>query len=200
VPKPFAMARTQAADYDARRAAIVEAAARLFARKGFPGASVAELAAACGASKSLIYHYYPGKEEILFAVMDGHLRALLGAARAVPDGPAEARLRVLTRALMREYAGAAAAQKVLLNELDQLPPERRLAIVAEQRALIGQVEEMVADLAPTLAKPERLAAAMLFFGMINWTHTWWDPGGTLDADRIAQLASDTFLNGLAQAS
>ncbi len=190
------MARTQAADYDERRARIVEAAAGLFAARGFASASVAEIASACGASKSLIYHYYPGKEDILFAVMEGHLSALLAAARGVADGPAPVRLRALAAALMHEYAGAAARQKVLLNELDQLPPERRARIVGEQRAIVGTVEAMVGEIAPGLATRERFAAAMLFFGMINWTHTWWDPAGALGPDDIARMAADTFLGGL----
>lgn len=194
------MARTQAADYGDKRAGILDAAARLFAAKGFASASVAELAAACGASKSLIYHYYPGKEDILFAVMDGHLRALLEAARAVPDGEPEARLRALAAALMREYAGAAARQKVLLNELGHLPSARRAAIVSEQRELIAMVEGIVCALAPALGARERFAAAMLFFGMINWTHTWWDPAGPLGPDAIAGLSAGTFLRGLPQAS
>src|SRR5262249_11214860 len=58
-PGPETMARKQAPDYEQRREAIVDAAAALFARRGFLGASVADLAEACGASKSLIYHYYP---------------------------------------------------------------------------------------------------------------------------------------------
>lgn len=194
------MARTQATDYRDKRAAIVEAGARLFASKGFASASLMELAAGCGVSKSLIYHYYPSKEDILFAVMDGHLHALLDAARGVPAGPPRPRLRALTAALMREYAGAAARQKVLLNELDQLPPARRAAIVAEQRELISLVEELVRELAPQLARSARFAAAMLFFGMINWTHTWWKVGGVLGAEQLAALAADTFLGGLPQAS
>ena len=60
------MARTQAPDYEERRIAIIDKAAELFARRGFMGASVADLAAACQTSKSLIYHYFPSKEDILF--------------------------------------------------------------------------------------------------------------------------------------
>ncbi len=53
------MARPQSPDYDKRRDAIVSAAAHLYARRGFQGASVADLAKACGTSKALIYHYFP---------------------------------------------------------------------------------------------------------------------------------------------
>jgi AcrR family transcriptional regulator len=120
------MARPQSPNYDRRREAIVTAAAALYAKKGFPGASVAELAQACGASKSLIYHYFPSKDDILYAVMAEHLDALTEAAEtACASGSAAARLRALTVAFMRLYAGAQNHHKVLLNELDNLPPERR---------------------------------------------------------------------------
>lgn len=77
------MARTQAADFEKRREAIVEHAARLFAERGFLGASIADLAAACSTSKSLIYHYYASKEDILFDVMHAHVGALLDAAEEI---------------------------------------------------------------------------------------------------------------------
>ncbi len=59
------MARTKAASFDAQRAAIRDAAARLFADKGYASASIADLARACGVSKALMYHYYRDKEDLL---------------------------------------------------------------------------------------------------------------------------------------
>jgi AcrR family transcriptional regulator len=194
------LARPQAADYAERRAAIVEQAAKLYARKGFASASVADLADRVGASKALIYHYYPSKEEILFEVMDSHLRALSGATEetlALDAGP-EDKLRALAHAFMRLYVGAAARHKVLLNELDALPPARRAEIVERQRRLIDAVEALILTIQPALADRPNLTrpAAMLFFGMINWTHTWYRQGGAARADEIADLAADMALSGL----
>jgi AcrR family transcriptional regulator len=193
------MARTQAADYDQRRAAIVEAAAGLYARSGFLGASVADLAAALGASKSLIYHYYPSKEDILFEVMDSHLRGLAAAAdevMAAPLVPAD-KLREVARAFMRLYVGAAARHKVLLNELDALPPPRREEIVGRQRRLIEAVESLLVEIQPALPGPLRRPTTMLFFGMINWTHTWFHAGGPASDAEVADLATNLTLKGLA---
>jgi len=194
------MARTQAADYDRRRAAIVERAAELYARKGFLGASVADLAEALGTSKSLIYHYYPSKEDILFEVMDQHLRQLTGAADGVMAralDPAE-KLREIARAFMRLYVGAAARHKVLLNELDSLPLERRGEIVRRQRRLIAAVEGLLVEIQPKLAEQPQILrpAAMLFFGMINWTHTWFREDGETSAVEVADLAANLALRGL----
>jgi AcrR family transcriptional regulator len=190
------MARKQAPDYEERRDAIVEQAAELFATRGFLGASVADLAQACGASKSLIYHYYPSKEDILFEVMDSHLVQLAEASTEVAGSglaPAAA-LKELARRFMRLYVGAAARHKVLLNELDNLPAERRAAIVARQRTLIAELEQLLAKARPDLETAGRLTpAAMLFFGMINWTHTWFDPKGPVTAEAVADMASGLML-------
>jgi AcrR family transcriptional regulator len=184
------MARKQAPDYEQRRQAIVEAAAELFAERGFLGASVADLAEACSASKSLIYHYYPSKEDILFEVMDSHLLQLTGAVETVAGSAAspERRLSDLTHRFMGLYVGAAARHKVLLNELDRLPPDRRAAIVARQRRLIEMVEGLIAAVRPDLATPRaKRPLTMLFFGMINWTHTWYRPQGPASPEEVADL-------------
>lgn len=186
------MARTQAADYEQRREAIVDHAARLFARRGFDGSSVADLAKACDTSKSLIYHYYPSKEDILYAVMSSHIDQLVADVDAVllRGGTASEQLDALIHAFMTHYVGAADRQKVLLNELDSLPAEQRAAIVARQRRVIDAAQALLVALDPELGlDPARARAkTMLLFGMINWTHTWYDPAGPIPPAQIADMA------------
>ena len=88
---------------------------------------------------------------------------------------------------MRLYVGAEDSHKVLFNELDNLPPARRAEVVAKQRRIIGAVEALVREIRPD-AGGLSLPLTMLFFGMINWTHTWFRPGGAVDADRLADMA------------
>lgn len=190
------MARPQSPDYDRKRQAIVAAAADLYARRGFPGASVSDLAKACGASKSLIYHYFPAKDDILYDVMAAHLDALVDAAdEAMRAGDAGERLRALTLSFMRLYAGAQSSHKVLLNELDNLPTQRRAEVVAKQRRIIAVVEELIREIRPDL-NPVTLPVAMLFFGMINWTHTWFSPGGAASPERLAEMAVELMMGGM----
>jgi len=196
------MPRTQSADYPLRREAIVDAAAELIAARGFLGASMADLAQACGGSKSLLYHYFPAKEDILYAIMESHLAVLEDAADSVGEAlPAREGLRSLLGAWLARYAGARARHVVLLNGLDFLPPDRRLEIVRRQRGLVQRLERLIAGVRPALAEqPATLrATAMLAFGMINWTHTWYDPQGAIDPQRLADLACDLMLTGLAGA-
>ncbi len=191
------MARTQAADYEQRRDAIVEKAAQLFADQGFKGAAVSDLAVACNTSKSLIYHYYPSKEDILYAVMASHIDQLqLDTAEAMDTpGDARAKLHALVHRFMHHYVGAASRQKVLLNELDSLPADKRDTIVHKQRSIIDTVSGLLGEIDPLLgADPVRIRVqTMLLFGMINWTHTWYDPAGRLAPDTIADMALDLIL-------
>jgi AcrR family transcriptional regulator len=193
------MARPQSPDYDKRRESIVVAAAGLYARRGFQGASIADLANACGTSKALIYHYFPSKEDILHEVMAAHLDDLVEAAEQVMhSGDARERLRALIVAFMRLYMGAQDSHKVLLNDLDNLPAERRAEVVAKQRRIIAAVETLVRELRPD-AGPLVLPISMLFFGMINWTHTWFRPDGAIPSEQLADMAVDLMLNGLCSA-
>ncbi len=198
------MARTQAAEYDERKEAIVHAAAALFASRGFNGASVADIAQRCKTSKSLVYHYYEAKEDILYDVMISHVRALEAAARDAMAGTAqpEQKLRDLAQLFMALYVGAADRHKVLLNDLDELPKARRAEIVTVQRGLIENVRTLLSEIEPALKGNTKrsLAAAMLFFGMINWTHTWFDPKGAISAEEIAEMTVDLTLGGLTAAA
>jgi len=194
------LARTQSADYDKRLVLITDTAAELYAKRGFLGTSVAELSAACNMSKSLVYHYFPAKEDILFAVMWGHVSALVEVARGISaaDAPPEALLRRLADELMAAYSEAQAAQKILLNELDNLPPDKRALVVQAQREVLDTVDKLLVALRPHLAAqpPQRRPIVMMFFGMLNWTHIWFNRGGPVSAQDIASLAADMWLGGL----
>lgn len=192
------MARPQSPDYDKRREAIVTAAAGLYARRGYPGASISDLAKACASSKSLVYHYFPSKDDILYEVMAAHLDALVDAAReAMGAGDARERLRALTLAFMRLYVDAQDSHKVLLNELDNLPKERRAEVVGKQRRIIGTVESLIREIRPQV-DPISLPIAMLFFGMINWTHTWFRSGGAVSPEQLADMTVNLLLGGIEQ--
>jgi AcrR family transcriptional regulator len=188
------MARPQSPDYDKRRESILVSAAHLYARRGFSGASVADLASAAGTSKSLIYHYFPAKDDILHAVMAEHLDALVAAAQEARGGVApDARLRALTLSFMRHYVGAQDRHKVLLNELDNLSPAARADVVAKQREVIAITESILGEIG---ARADARVNAMLFFGMINWTHTWFDPAGPVMPEMLAMRVCELMLRGL----
>jgi len=172
-------------------------AASLFALKGFSGASISDLSKACGVSKSLIYHYYTAKEDILFDVMNNHIDDLidvLGATNLADSNPHHS-FTLLTKAILTCYSGAEDEQKVLLYELNSLKAEQRNEIIAKQRTIVTKFETIYCEIFPDLKSnpPLLRSKIMLFFGMINWTHTWFNPKGPITRDELAELASQTLL-------
>lgn len=173
-------------------------AAALYAGKGFLGTSMSEIAAACKTSKSLIYHYYPSKEDILFEVMDSHVRTLVEEVTEIAGStapPAE-RIHGIARTLMSLYEGAEAQQKVLLNDVPNLPPASRAAVIEHQKQLLNIIDGVLIEYKPALwrDKPRRRVLTMLFFGMLNWTHTWFDPSGAVSARSIGDMAAKMLLS------
>ena len=79
------MARTQAADYEAQRRAILDHAAEAFADAGYAACTMADIARRSGASKARLYHYYESKEAILYDLLDRHTRELLDLSLAARE-------------------------------------------------------------------------------------------------------------------
>ena len=191
------MARTKADNYDNKRAIITAKAAKLFANKGFGGASISDISKACNVSKSLIYHYYSAKEDILYGVMTDHIDALTTAISNpnLSDSDPKQEFHNLTLALLRCYAGAEDAQKVLLYELNKLTTKQRKYIVAKQRSIIDRFEQVYIRIDPHVQdNPAELRSKiMLFFGSVNWIHTWYNPKGEISRDRLANMAVENMI-------
>ena len=195
------MARTRALDHDAKRRAILERAAALFAARGYAGTSMAEIADACGSSKALLYHYTANKEQLLFDILDAHLRRIEEIVTAA-DRPGLAgapRLRALVGALLVAYDGADATHRVQINDLAALPLERQNALKDFERRLVGRFAAALAEVNPELKRGARLLVpvTMSLFGMVNWSYLWFKPGGPMSRADYADLVTRIMTDGVA---
>ncbi|MFT4191429.1 MAG: TetR/AcrR family transcriptional regulator [Comamonas sp.] len=119
---------------EARRQAIIEAAARLFEEVGYEAASMNELAKRLGGSKATLYGYFASKEELFAAVVQTDATAYLADATArlldALAGPFE------VEALLMDFGDR--ALQVLANDRRAIAVYRM--IVAEaSRSDIGQL-------------------------------------------------------------
>ena len=195
------MARPRAADYHAKRIAIRDAAAGLFAEHGFDGSSMADLAQSCGMTKAGLYHYYASKEEVLFDILNEHLgrvaQIVCDVAAAGRGRPPADRLEAIVTSLLAAYAHADAKHKVQLNELWRLPPEQREVIKALEREVVRVVAETLGQINPRLAAQAGLLkpVTMSLFGVLNWHYTWFREDGPMSRADYARLATRLFLEG-----
>jgi AcrR family transcriptional regulator len=193
------MGRGRSAGYDEQRELILDHAAALFARGGYPGTSMNQVAQACGLSKATLYHYYRDKYDLLVSIAEEHvtrLQAIVDEAVGLEQGPA-ARMRALIARLVQEYANAQNAHRVLTEDVKFLEPADRERILDKERQVVNGFAQVVAALRPDL-KEQALSKplTMLLFGMVNWLFTWMKPDGALDYEAIAPVVADLFLGGL----
>jgi len=193
------VARGRAANYDDQREAILRHAARLFARRGYIGTSMNQVAEAAGLSKASLYHYYRDKYAMLVEITEGHvstLEALVDAVRAEALPPADAVRRLIER-IITEYADAQDAHRVLTEDVRFLESADRERVLGAERRVVAGFAQAIGAWQPQqaeagLTKP----LTMLLFGMINWLFTWHRPYGDLKHADLAPIVADLFLGGL----
>lgn len=82
---PAAAPRTRIQERN--RSAILEAALDVFSAHGFRGATIDQIAQAAGLSKPNLLYYFPSKEAIHVALLEGLLDTWLEPLRQLTDGP-----------------------------------------------------------------------------------------------------------------
>ena len=193
------MARPKALDYDAQRDRILALATAAFAEIGYPSASMAQLAEACGTSKARLYHYFPSKESLLFESLERYVRrlvALVDAVKARGLAPRD-ELAELVRTLVVEYRDSRERHVALLNDVKFLAGAERERIEARQRAVVDALADTLQRVAPGRFAPgERKPATMALLGMINFTFAWLRPDGPMSYERYAELVIDLWERGL----
>lgn len=173
-----------------RRAQILAVAAKLFARHGFHGVSIADLGAAVGVSGPALYRHFPGKEALLSEMLVGISKHLLegGQERAADGTPWE----VLT-ALVKFHADFALREPELIvvqdRDLANLAAGARHEVRQLQRRYVEIWVETLRRLHPGLSAEAARVAAHGAFGLLNSTpHTGAGPEAATLLRRMALTA------------
>jgi AcrR family transcriptional regulator len=190
------MSREQAADYDSKKNAIMDAAAALFAEMGYPNAKLLDVAKACGASKSMLYHYFASKDDLLFALLTAHLQAMIDALRQIdPALPPERRLRLLIETYTQKSTQTRTRHIVAMNDVKHLPPPQQKSVIQLERRIIQIFEAALTDLNPG-GEPRFIRPnAMLLMGMLNWIELWYKPSGPIKPGELCGHIQGLFLHG-----
>jgi TetR/AcrR family transcriptional regulator len=199
------VARTRAADYEAKRSHLLRTAAPLFARHGYDRTSLAMIAVAAGVSKGLVYHYYPDKNAVLADIIRRHLAELIEAVTAAADADARAperRLADMAAALLGAYRDADAEHQVQVAHLRLLPEPVQHELKEMERVLVSLFAEALSEVEPRLAGDRRLLKplTMSLFGMLNWAFLWFREDGAMTRAEYAALAARLVVLGAREAA
>ncbi|PLL10511.1 TetR family transcriptional regulator [Tabrizicola sp. TH137] len=195
------MARTRAADFEEKQRVILDHAAQVFADQGMEKASMSQIATVAQVSKALLYHYYPSKDALIFAIIMTHLDGLDAAIEAADDPalPPEERLRKLVGAVLENYRGADNQHKVQLNATSALSDEQKAEITGVERRIVRRFSTVLDQVNPGLNTKERpllMPVTMSLFGMMNWVYMWFRDGGRISREDYADVATTLILEGI----
>lgn len=195
------MARPRASDFEVKRRAILDNASEVFAELGMEKASMALVAKRSKASKSLLYHYYPNKSELILDIIRSHLEELDAALEAAvqPDMAPRARLNAMVAAVLEVYRGADNHHKVQLNCASSLDDEQKRVVRAIERRVINRFCNVLETINPDLIRNRRsllMPLTMSLFGMLNWVYLWFRDDGPLTRAEYAEIATKLMLSGI----
>jgi AcrR family transcriptional regulator len=187
-------------DRAVERRQILDAAALVFDEIGYHHASIAQLAEKAGTTKATVYDFFEAKHDILFAIHDEWIEDLLARSRrnlATTSDTCEL-VRHFARDVLTIIHERQSQVRIYFEYLNEMPPVLQARARGKRDVYEKLVEDVIrAGMAAGLFKDQSARVATLgFFGMCNWAHRWYKPGGAITHEQIADQLSDIFLCGL----
>ena len=179
------------------------AAETLFARQGVGGTSLQELAEAVGLTRTGIYHYVKGKDELLEYLVRGFTLVTAKEVQALADEtgrPALPRLRDAVIAMAVRVAEHPQRFRLLLTSEEAFPSalakQHRRARRTTFAALSSLVTQGINDGTMNPVEPELTAFALA--GVSNWVAFWYPHSGDERSPReVAESLANIALDGIA---
>src|SRR5215472_2941483 len=156
---------------EARRAEILDAAAVLFAERGYHGVSIDDIGAAVGMSGPGIYRHFAGKEDVLAQMLLRISHELLeeGSRRVVAAVSASDALD----SLLRWHVNFALSRPALITvhgrELGNVPEPARRQVRRLQRLYVEEWVTVLSEMLPGAPQARLRAAAHAAIGLLNST-------------------------------
>lgn len=173
-----------------KRERILEEAVKLFYERGFSGTTLDDIASKLGVTKPFIYTHFRSKVELLEAVCRPTIEMSHDAiARAAGEAGLPSQ---------RLYKGIANFTKVILQRQANIAvyfrEEKHLSEpgLAEINVLRKRFDRVLSELlqegvdAGEFRIADIRVAALAIGGMVSWAYTWYQPGGRLSFDEIAE--------------
>lgn len=193
------------AGYAAKRNELIRVAATLFKDHGYRATTLNDIAVGAGMDRATVYYYVGSKEELLREAVRGLLgenvsqAELLVGAKLSPREKLEGIIHLLMLSYDKNYPYAYVyIQQKMQRVADALSPwAKEMANQTNrfEKAVRSIIQEGMQSGVFRDDVPVNLAANAIF-GVVNWTHRWYDPGGRNSAEEIADAFCKIVLQGL----
>ncbi len=199
VASPWSTAPDREQQREAKRQAVLQAAAQLFNERGFHATSLDDIAARLGVSKPTLYYYVKNKDEILLQCVNQGLAMTLEGIEASRRAGGKAIDQL--RACMQVYARIVTMDfgMCLIRVGDeQVPPDSRKELRRQKAAIDQAFRRLVAAGVEegSVAPCDPKITAFVIAGALSWIRRWYQPGGQYPAEEVARQCIETLMGGV----
>jgi AcrR family transcriptional regulator len=195
--------RTRSKDYDDKKKQILDVAASMFAEVGYKACKMEDIAEHCNVSKSMLYHYFKRKEDVLFEIVYDHVVSLNGTIENYLASADDSNKRLFFGRFLEKYLQKSTPGRerhaVTIRDTRWLTPEQLAKQEMLERKNADLIVQILRKVNPSYTSREYKVYAFLLIGMINWIELWYSSRGAMTRpelyDRIAVLFLDGFLAG-----
>lgn len=177
------------------RAALLETAAELFARKGYRATTLDDIAGELGMKKASLYHYIRSKDELLADIYQQIFDRIEAAVAplATSDLPVDERLRRMIHAHITVVTAELTSLSVVFSEESELPTALQRGIRHRKRAHDALFEKVIAEgQREGVFRPGSVRLMVLaVIGMCNWIYKWHRPDD--DESSVEEIAAEFAL-------
>ena len=186
-----------------KRRTILDAAARVFARKGFHTSRVGDIAEEAGVAHGLLYHYFSSKDEVLETIFREHWSNVLDRIHEAEEaeGTATERLAAIARALFSSWLREPDVVRVVIREI---------ARTAEVEEHVGELVKPIGAIRRVIGEGQASGefradldadtAAVIFYGGIDELISGWVlgrlPGGEDEVAAAERHVVEVLCSGL----
>jgi AcrR family transcriptional regulator len=163
-----------------RRQVLIDEAARLFGRIGFSATSTRDIANAVGMKPGSLYYHFPSKEHLAVAVHEHRVKEVTAKVhnallQAGPD-PWD-RFEAACVAHVELLLDGTGYPHVVSPQFAAALPSRIRSVIIRQRDEYEENFRLLIEELPLPGRVDRRYFRLAIFGSINWTLTWYHPGG-----------------------
>jgi AcrR family transcriptional regulator len=186
-----------------KRKLLLDAAVRVFARTGYHGSRVGDIAEEAGVAHGLLYHYFDSKEQVLQIVFRENFGELLARFHEVEetDEPAAEKFAGIAKILLRTWRNDPDLVTVMVREVARSPQlQTQVVEVREAFAIIERVIVQGQEEGSFRPDIDPHFASWIVYGGLEEVLTGWVLGGLPDAEedvaRAERTAIELTLGGL----
>ncbi len=193
------MPRTRSKDYDGKKQHILDVAASIFADLGYKACKMEYIAEKCDVSKSMLYHYFKVKEDLLFEIVNAHVMSLNKTIEdyiltADSSDKRQFFSRFIEKYLEKSPRGRE-RHAVTITDTKWLTPDQLATQESLERRNADLIVEILKTVNPAYGAGEYKVYAFLLIGMINWIELWYSNRGSISRPELFDRISVLFLNG-----